>query len=372
MNIAQAMGLHSDAASFGLDVIEIEVRRRIWWSICQLDYRIAEDCGLEPHIVLSADTKLPLNINDADLDPGQSVSPLERDGFTEMTFPLIRIEMARTILDIKKAEHLDPAQAREVRESVARKQIDRYENIYLRCVTGTARLQQLWEIGTCLLVAKLWKITLVGFRGTNTDREEIKERLFIYNTNILEAVHQLPNKLAPFGWSFRCKYTQWHAMAYLLMELCTRTEGRAVDRAWDVINRVFHDLGENDKGVLERPDYEVNCKTTLWPPLQRLLKRARALRAQALQYKEITSAVTTPSTLTTSDFSANILEPTERSRDPQLQVAQEHEGLLGDPFFGSDLDIDFSDKVNWDQLETFVNGLYSQQDLPDTRPLVLW
>lgn len=68
LSLAQAMGLHSDSASFCLGPIETEVRRRVWWSLCQLDNRISDDCGLEIHVpVLSMDTKLPLHVDDADL-----------------------------------------------------------------------------------------------------------------------------------------------------------------------------------------------------------------------------------------------------------------------------------------------------------------
>lgn len=271
--------------------------------------------------------------------------------------------MARTILEIKKAEHLDSTRAQNVRESLARKQIHRYESIYLRCVSGTTGLQQLWVIGTRLLIAKLWKMTLVGFQGTNLDREQIKEQLFIYNTEILDKAHQLPNKLGPFGWSFRCKYTQWHAIVYLLMELCTRTEGPAVEHAWNVLDGVFRDLGEGGKGSLGKPDQEVNCKSTLWPPLQRLLKRARTLRAQAAHKRDTQSTMNTPSTLTASDFSAKTVEPIERV--PQPEMFQQHEVLLGDPFFGSNVGVDFSEKMNWDQLDNWVMGLYSQEGLQE-------
>ena len=43
------------------------------------------------------DTQLPLNINDEDIWPGMTEAPKKRDGFTDMTFVLIRYEIGFTI-----------------------------------------------------------------------------------------------------------------------------------------------------------------------------------------------------------------------------------------------------------------------------------
>lgn len=95
VRIAQSLGLHRDGSIFGMNPFETEMRRRLWYEICILDVRTAEDHGCNPSITkISYDTKTPLNINDDDLseDPN-APPPVPRSGFTEMTFCLLRFEV---------------------------------------------------------------------------------------------------------------------------------------------------------------------------------------------------------------------------------------------------------------------------------------
>lgn len=91
--MAQSMGLHRDGTLFGIPPLETELRRRLWFEICILDLRTAEDHGSEPSIsTQSYDTRPPLNVEDPDLVPGDVPWPDERKEFTEMTFCLMRFE----------------------------------------------------------------------------------------------------------------------------------------------------------------------------------------------------------------------------------------------------------------------------------------
>lgn len=93
--MGQALGLHRDGTNFeNLTPYEIETRRRVWWALCLLDGRASEDQGSDNMITHgSFDTKFPLNINDSDIEPGTTKMPTERDGITDMTIPLIWIEI---------------------------------------------------------------------------------------------------------------------------------------------------------------------------------------------------------------------------------------------------------------------------------------
>ena len=97
VRIAQSMGLHRDGEQFGLSPFEVEQRRRLWWQIIALDIRASEDHGSDPTIVEQQyDTKLPLNINDDDIDVDTKETPEARLGCTEMTFDLIRYTVSQT------------------------------------------------------------------------------------------------------------------------------------------------------------------------------------------------------------------------------------------------------------------------------------
>lgn len=48
MRVAQSMGLHRDGSLFGLNEVECEIRRRVWWHIVYLDVQGAIATGLPP------------------------------------------------------------------------------------------------------------------------------------------------------------------------------------------------------------------------------------------------------------------------------------------------------------------------------------
>jgi hypothetical protein len=116
IRMAQSLGIHRDPIDFGVDPIEIEIRRRLWAQICILDARLAEHLCREPTIApASYDTILPLSISDQDLagiiqqrgTPSQDremhlqmLQDVEHaqehtSPFSSMTFMLIEAEMAR-------------------------------------------------------------------------------------------------------------------------------------------------------------------------------------------------------------------------------------------------------------------------------------
>jgi hypothetical protein len=91
IRIAQSMGLHRDGALMKLSVLLTEIRRRLFWELRMIDIGCAEDCGFCPTYIYGAVTELPLNINDSDIDSETSEPPQERQGFTDMTYSLIRV-----------------------------------------------------------------------------------------------------------------------------------------------------------------------------------------------------------------------------------------------------------------------------------------
>jgi hypothetical protein len=90
-----------------------------------------------------------------------------------------------------------------------------------------------------------------------------------------------------WGWLFRT-YVQWHAIAFLLSELCTRTKGEAVERAWRALEATagrwwfpLHDTSPYSKG---RQGF-------LWLPLRKLLAKAKAARDKELALERASMAI---------------------------------------------------------------------------------
>src|SRR5690242_19811923 len=95
IRMAQSQGLHRDGTALGLSAFETEMRRRLWWYIVTLDERLTELAGSESSSFRFTDTALPSNVNDADLEPDMPKLPRERTGASEMTFCLVKYEIAR-------------------------------------------------------------------------------------------------------------------------------------------------------------------------------------------------------------------------------------------------------------------------------------
>ncbi|KAF7167694.1 hypothetical protein CNMCM5623_000941 [Aspergillus felis] len=101
IRMATIQGLHRDPLALPLgtiDIVQVELRRRLWAQICHLDFRAAEGHGFAPSIHESDfDTRLPLNVDDVDLTEGVAPSTRLSDApkFTDMTIYLLRITAAQ-------------------------------------------------------------------------------------------------------------------------------------------------------------------------------------------------------------------------------------------------------------------------------------
>ena len=75
-----------------------------------------------------------------------------------------------------------------------------------------------------------------------------------------------------WGWLFK-SYSQWHALAFLLSELCHRTKGPTVLRAWRAVDAVIRVWGAR---------VPTHKRDQLWRPLRKLMAKARAARDREL------------------------------------------------------------------------------------------
>ncbi|KAF8861905.1 hypothetical protein BDZ45DRAFT_617784, partial [Acephala macrosclerotiorum] len=117
IRIAHRMGLDTSAFTPTLPPFQLEVGRRLWWSLVRLDIHIAELSGGGSPVLNSAwDAKFPLNVNDSDLYPEMKEFPKESEGVTEMVFVRVGYEIANYLYGLKhhtgKSESLEQLQAR--------------------------------------------------------------------------------------------------------------------------------------------------------------------------------------------------------------------------------------------------------------------
>ncbi|KAI3324571.1 hypothetical protein HD806DRAFT_49158 [Xylariaceae sp. AK1471] len=280
VKIAQSLGIHREGTHFdNLSPFDIEMRRRLWWAICVLDLRSAEDQGSELTVVeRSFDTQFPLNVNDGDISPEMTEFPPERIGSTDMTFCLIRYEicaLSRTVHTAASGISPCPKESRTTLEEHEEKLLEMYEHIdqkYLKpCPAKETDLLN-WVSAT---IARLImsKMSLVIYQplmpSTGSElASDVRDRLFMSSIEVVEynRVLNAEPKIRRWRWLFQT-YNQWHAVAYLLLEVCRRSWSASVERGWVALNATF------------QPDDNVDfAKPAIWVLLRKLMIQARRHR----------------------------------------------------------------------------------------------
>ncbi|CZR46039.1 uncharacterized protein FPRO_11486 [Fusarium proliferatum ET1] len=273
-HIAQAMGLHRDGTTFGLKPFDTELRRRLWWHICLLDMRSSEFHGYEPIVGEDVfDTKVPLNINDNDITPHMTETPQEHEGYTQMTFCLIRCEVMKAGWKVGYASLSPRSTATAVRgdgELNAQELKTRLEERYLRyCDESVPFILFISKVAQ-LIVARTGLI--VDFPRKQRDAyasAAIRDRLFSSSMEVLELSYFILANSSISKWTWHSKaHIQWHAVIFVLSEICSRPASPECDQAWEFINTVHNRWGMNERGK----------RGNLWRPIQRLMVKARYVR----------------------------------------------------------------------------------------------
>ncbi|KAI0599973.1 fungal-specific transcription factor domain-containing protein [Biscogniauxia sp. FL1348] len=293
-HIAQAMGLHRDGAAFGLRPLETEVRRRLWYNICVLDTRSSDYHGYEPIVHEHGfDTRMPLNVCDADLTPDMREPPPERDGeFTPMTFGRIRGEIMRAGW---KLSYVSPrsssssgvrgaqAESQSIEERIAVVEDLRttLTEKYLRYCDPTVPFQALASMVARVVMARMWLVVYfplgrrteyanASIRTDYNPDTSMRDKIFSTAVEILELTSIVHSHRDFSKWSWHSRtYMQWQSVALVLYEICLRPPSPECDRAWEYINIINNaDLAINRK----------DRKGSLWRPIERLMTKARHVR----------------------------------------------------------------------------------------------
>ncbi|KAG9240862.1 fungal-specific transcription factor domain-containing protein [Calycina marina] len=283
IRIAQSLGLHRDGTKFGLSPFDTEMRRRLWWQVCILDVRAAEDHGSEPSIVnYMFDTELPLSLDDIDLDP-EAVEPfIPKPGLSEMTFCLIRYQIC---ILLRKLNHFPlgtascpkakVALSTEQKEKLIKDTADLIEKEYLVHCQNASGLYWAASIIVRLITSKMSLQIYQPFAkpgSPNIMSQDLRDRLFMSSIEIMEYTHVLKaeQSIKQWRWLFQT-YAQWYCFAYILGELGIRESSTVVDRAWHVVEKESEDL----HGVLS------NSKTNvLGDMISKLMFKAKRKREQ--------------------------------------------------------------------------------------------
>ncbi len=274
LRIAQKMGLHRDGEILGLSPFETEMRRRVWWQIIMVDAKYALMSGLGSSMLPQIwDTKEPKNVNDADLFPGATEPVQARDGPTEMIMVILTNRLARFLVETPGVEPIilltdhesvrgpagpSPQQVEKYRQLLSTLAQNLHEITDKYCDTNLGPLHEmvfdmkeqiLQKLGTMLLPA--------------TEREfsdEVKtpaDNVFQIAVESLahDCQHDTTIRGNRFAWYSRF-YFQDNMFLFVVAQLCVRTTGRLVEKAWLAVEETY----ENNPDIYDisrRPFYQM-------------------------------------------------------------------------------------------------------------------
>ena len=274
VRIGQSLGLDSDERRFRTP-FEMEIRRRVWYSIGILDMQAAFDGG--SHSVIANNGVLgrpPLNIDDAVLSLASSQSLLvEQPGLTDMSYSCM---MHDALICMRKLTHVptdsegQPVKIRQEwanRSKIVKDWEQRVHDRYLQYCDSTQIFQQFMKfvgqdmIVTMRLLERRPMHRLFSTGPPPADEfnvlelaTDVVERSFLKFTN---------PAFAPWSWF---TWVKWYVLAIMLAELCGHGVGPLIDRAWKVAEEafpMFADLVIDD---------------VLWKSVGKLMRKARSTK----------------------------------------------------------------------------------------------
>lgn len=358
IRIATSLGLHQESVNFGLSPFEVEMRRRLWWQLHLLDMRASEDCsyGGVTSIFYESNTRLPLNINDSDLDPSAIAPPTERGGLTEMSFSLLRYDVCSATMRMRKLHYPDAPSDDTVEErlsssasSFKRKEAmieELYSYIHQRYLQYFASNPQ---SPLCVLAAETGKLVITktrlvahhkllqqlagpGSRDSSPDHMDARiqvpdffpdsflEDLFTSSVSLLESQVRLSSdsQFAQWRWLLGF-YNQWHATSFVLSQLCIRLDAlrnttttcspsilEKLGRAWRAVEATFAMYQKQDDAY----DPNGSSRSARWGPLEFLRQKVE----QKLSMAGF-DGLWSPSSETLNAYSMSTMSPMEGTGD---------------------------------------------------------
>lgn len=243
-----------------------------------LDVRASEDQGMEYTIPLgSFDTKLPLNINDTDIEPNAVQMPTEREGITDMTFPLVSAEIMEISKQMMTRGTKDGLLGMEEQSRLINEMYQKLDRRYLRYSVESGNIAY-WVIVnvTRLVMAKMTLFVYLPLLFSSPNEqfsEEIRNKLLVAAIEVAEYNHALNAEHAARHWRWIYQtYTHWHSIVYILIEASRRPWSPIVERAWMALQSEW----------LIPAQSHMNKDLRVWIPLRKMTAKARKHRDSEL------------------------------------------------------------------------------------------
>ncbi|KAF6230807.1 hypothetical protein HO173_010923 [Letharia columbiana] len=271
IRMAQYLGLQRDGTHFEhLTPFEIEMRRKVWWAVCMLDVRASEDQGTDLTIASgSFDTRIPLNINDVDIDPEIKQMPTERAGVTDMSFARIFFGIGDIMRQMMAPSVRDGVAGLEDQSRLLNEIYQKFEQGYCQYTTESGNIA--YWVGVTIARLVMAKMTLIIFlpvlfsSPSEHISDEVRTKLLVSAIEVAEYNHALNAEQACRQWRWVYQtYTHWHAIVYLMIEISRRPWSPTVERAWVALHSSW----------LIPAQAPMDKKPRIWVPLRKLMEKA--------------------------------------------------------------------------------------------------
>ncbi|KAG4437485.1 hypothetical protein IFR05_007040 [Cadophora sp. M221] len=275
VRLGNALGLGSEEPS-KYSVFDLEIRRRVWSSICVLDSQLALDRGA-PALLSSQDLQhLPLNINDSDIYPRCS-TPVASARFTDMSFASMTHQAC---LCQKTMEGIPPdtddTWSRWKETIAAFNVFEDYAKLHFSSINESS--PPLEKFAQAVAAGSLANIKLMQRRPPHRnpqskippwdDYDIMKSTTYILERSIYKQANSNFNPWAWFTW------VKWYALAVLLAELCGPVKGPSADHSYMVAQKTFIEyarvVADSESGML-------------WRPIVKLMRRVQRLRGSTVE-----------------------------------------------------------------------------------------
>lgn len=265
------MSLGSEHKPVTLSAYDLEIRRRLWFSIGVLDTQLALDRGSLPLLQCKDFETAPHTINDFDMQLSNDSDTLAQS-FTDMSFSAMT---QRAMLCQKKLHEVNPVSCdpwSEWNDRVAA--ITDFENYIQQNLGWIGDTSQPIERFTKAVAwTSLASIQLMLRRPPyKTENHKIppwdKFDVMKASKEILEYSlnRRATTDFQPWTWF---AWVQWYALAVLLAELCSASWDSDAEHAYVVAQKTFEDF------IPVVADSEIGM---LWRPIVKLMRRVQQLR----------------------------------------------------------------------------------------------
>ncbi|KAH9224996.1 hypothetical protein DL95DRAFT_351088 [Leptodontidium sp. 2 PMI_412] len=275
VRLGNALGLGSEAPS-KYSAFDLEIRRRVWASICVLDSQLALDRGA-PALLSSQDLQnLPLNINDSDIYP-QCPAPIASVRFTDMSFASMTHQAClcqKTMEGIPP--DIDDTWSRWKETITAFNIFEDYAKLHFSGINESS--PPLEQFAQAVAGGSLANIKLMLRRPPQRNRHSkippwddfdiMKSTTYILERSIYKQANSNFNPWAWFTW------VKWYALAVLLAELCGPVTGPGADHSYIVAQKTFIEyarvVADSESGML-------------WRPIVKLMRRVQRSRGSTVE-----------------------------------------------------------------------------------------